>query len=101
MSMFRTLSAVTATAAIAVAVAPIAHAQAITGAGSTFAQPIYGKWADESKAQTGISLNYQGVGSGAGQKLVLARTVDFGASDAPMPADKLASGKLLAITSIP
>ncbi len=100
MSMFRTLSAVTATAAIAVAFAPIAHAQAITGAGSTFAQPIYGKWADESKAQTGISLNYQGVGSGAGQKLVLARTVDFGASDAPMPADKLASGKLLQFPTV-
>ena len=100
MSMFRTLSAVTATAAIAFAVVPAAHAQAITGAGSTFAQPIYGKWADESKAQTGISLNYQGVGSGAGQKLVVARTVDFGASDAPMPADKLASAKLLQFPAV-
>jgi phosphate transport system substrate-binding protein len=77
-----------------------AHAQAITGAGSTFAQPIYEAWADASKAATGISLNYQGVGSGAGQKLVIQRTVDFGASDAPMAADKLASAKLMQFPSV-
>ena len=77
-----------------------AHAQAITGAGSTFAQPIYEAWADASKASTGISLNYQGVGSGAGQKLVTQRTVDFGASDAPMAADKLASAKLMQFPAV-
>jgi len=75
-------------------------AQSLTGAGSTFAQPIYQKWADASKAATGISLNYQGNGSGAGQKLVIARTVDFGASDAPMSADKLASNKLLQFPTV-
>ena len=77
-----------------------ARAQAITGAGSTFAAPIYGAWEDASKATTGISLNYAGNGSGAGQKLVTQRTVDFGGSDAPMPADKLASAKLLQFPSV-
>ena len=77
-----------------------ARAQAITGAGSTFAQPIYQAWADASKAATGVSLNYQGVGSGAGQKLVTQRTVDFGASDAPMAADKLASAKLIQFPAV-
>ncbi len=76
------------------------HAQAITGAGSTFAQPIYQAWADASKAVTGVSLNYQGVGSGAGQKLVTQRTVDFGASDAPVAADKLASSKLMQFPAV-
>jgi phosphate transport system substrate-binding protein len=80
--------------------APVAHAQSITGAGSTFAQPIYGAWADASKAATGIALNYQGVGSGAGQKLVTQRTVDFGASDAPMADDKLQAAKLLQFPAV-
>ena len=77
-----------------------AEAQSITGAGSTFAQPIYGAWADASKAATGVTLNYQGVGSGAGQKLVTQRTVDFGASDAPMPAEKLTAAKLLQFPTV-
>ena len=84
----------------AMTAACVAHAQAITGAGSTFAQPIYQAWADASKAATGITLNYQGVGSGAGQKLATQRTVDFGASDAPMAADKLASAKLMQFPAV-
>ena len=80
--------------------AQTAGAQSITGAGSTFAQPIYGAWADASKATLGVTLNYQGVGSGAGQKLVTQRTVDFGASDAPVPADKLAAAKLLQFPTV-
>jgi len=91
----------TSLAMLAIAVAPgLAHAQAITGAGSTFAQPIYEAWADASKAAIGVSLNYQGVGSGAGQKLVIQRTVDFGASDAPMGSDKLASAKLMQFPAV-
>jgi phosphate transport system substrate-binding protein len=77
-----------------------AAAQEITGAGSTLAQPVYGKWADLSHAGTGVSLNYQGVGSGAGQELVMRRTVDFGASDAPMPAAKLTQNKLLQFPTV-
>jgi phosphate transport system substrate-binding protein len=81
-------------------IAASAGAQTITGAGSTFAQPVYGAWADASKAVTGIDLNYQGVGSGAGQKLVIQRTVDFGASDAPMDSAKLASAKLMQFPTV-
>jgi phosphate transport system substrate-binding protein len=83
-----------------VSTAATAQAQAITGAGSTFAQPIYEAWADASKATTGVTLNYQGVGSGAGQKLVIQRTVDFGASDAPMESAKLASAKLMQFPAV-
>jgi phosphate transport system substrate-binding protein len=77
-----------------------ARAEQITGAGSTLAQPVYGKWADASASATGITLNYQGVGSGAGQKLIMERTVDFGASDAPMPAAKLKQNKLLQFPTV-
>jgi phosphate transport system substrate-binding protein len=83
-----------------VSTAATAQAQAITGAGSTFAQPIYEAWADASKTVTGVTLNYQGVGSGAGQKLVIQRTVDFGASDAPMESAKLASAKLMQFPAV-
>jgi phosphate transport system substrate-binding protein len=77
-----------------------AAAQSITGAGSTFAQPIYGAWAEASHAATGVTLNYQGVGSGTGQKYVTQRTVDFGASDAPMAPEKLTSAKLLQFPTV-
>ncbi len=80
--------------------APPARAQAITGAGSTFAAPIYGKWAEASHAATGVTLNYQAIGSGAGQNQVFNRTVDFGASDAPVPADKLASNSLIQFPAV-
>jgi phosphate transport system substrate-binding protein len=82
------------------AMSAAAWAEQITGAGSTLAQPIYEKWADASKAATGVSLNYQGVGSGAGQKLIFARTVDFGASDAPVPAAKLTENKLMQLPTV-
>ncbi len=86
--------------AAALLLAGAAHAQSITGAGSTFAQPIYGAWAEASKAAIGVTLNYQGVGSGAGQKLVTQRTVDFGASDAPMAPAKLVAGELLQFPTV-
>ena len=85
-------------AALLLTAAPVlahqAHAADITGAGSGFAAPIYQAWGDGAKSATGIALNYQSVGSSAGQNLVTARTVDFGASDAPMADDKLASANL-------
>lgn len=60
----------------------------ITGAGATFPYPIYAKWADAYRKQTGVGMNYQSIGSGGGIKQITARTVDFGASDMPMkPAD--------------
>ena len=80
-------------AACVVAVASIATAPAraadISGAGATFPYPIYSKWADAYKKETGNGLNYQSIGSGAGIKQILAKTVTFGASDAPLKEEKL------------
>lgn len=66
----------------------------ITGAGSSFAYPIISKWAADYKRETGVEVNYQSVGSGAGIKQIIAKTVDFGASDDPMKADELAKNGL-------
>src|SRR6516225_6714292 len=61
----------------------------ISGAGATFPYPIYAKWADAYKKETGVSLNYQSIGSGGGIKQIVANTVTFGASDMPLNADQL------------
>ena len=74
-----------------------AQAQPITGAGATFPAPVYAKWAEAAKAATGIELNYQAIGSGGGQNQILNRTVDFGASDAPMDPAKLAKRQAAAV----
>lgn len=65
----------------AIALASVAQAFTITGAGATFPQPVYAKWAEAYKAATGNEVNYQGIGSGGGIKQIKANTVDFGASD--------------------
>lgn len=61
-----------------------AKAADISGAGASFPTPIYAKWADAYKKQTGIGLNYQSIGSGGGIKQIQAKTVTFGATDAPL-----------------
>jgi phosphate transport system substrate-binding protein len=77
----------------AVALAGAAQAADISGAGATFPYPIYSKWADAYKTQTGIGLNYQSIGSGGGIKQIKAKTVTFGASDMPLkPEDLKAAG---------
>lgn len=80
--------------------ASVANAQQITGAGATFPAPVYTKWGEAAKAAAGIELNYQAIGSGGGQNQILNRTVDFGASDAPMDPAKLESGKLLQFPTV-
>src|SRR5450755_3178729 len=82
--VFMKLALAPAALAIVCAVALPASAQQITGAGATFPAPVYTKWGEAAKAATGIELNYQAIGSGGGQNQILNRTVDFGASDAPM-----------------
>jgi phosphate transport system substrate-binding protein len=75
----------------------------INGAGATFPYPIYSKWFDEyAKIDPSVRFNYQSIGSGGGQKQILAQTVDFGASDGPMSDDNLAKapGKLLHIPTV-
>ncbi len=83
------VSRILASAALASAVlASNAFAAEITGAGATFPYPIYAKWADAYRKNTGTGLNYQSIGSGGGIKQITAKTVDFGASDMPLkPAD--------------
>jgi phosphate transport system substrate-binding protein len=76
------------TAAIACA-ATLAHAADISGAGATFPYPIYSKWADTYKKETGNGLNYQSIGSGGGIKQIQAKTVTFGATDAPLKGEDL------------
>ena len=66
-----------------------ACSQSLTGAGATFPYPIYSKWFDAYKQKTGVEINYQSIGSGAGIQQVKAATVDFGASDAALSNDRL------------
>jgi phosphate transport system substrate-binding protein len=83
--------------AAAGALLPAGAAQAtdISGAGATFPYPIYSKWADAYKQQTGIGLNYQSIGSGGGIKQIKAKTVTFGASDMPLKPDELSASGLV------
>jgi phosphate transport system substrate-binding protein len=78
----------------AVALSTPASAVEISGAGATFPYPIYAKWAEAYKAKTGVSLNYQSIGSGGGIKQINAKTVDFGASDMPLKPEDLEKADL-------
>src|SRR5712664_3854493 len=90
--------------AIAFGLSATASAQMmINGAGATFPYPIYSKWFDAyAKVDPSVRFNYQSIGSGGGQKQILSRTVDFGASDGPMSDDNLAKapGKILHIPTV-
>ena len=66
-----------------------AQAADLSGAGATFPAPVYAKWAETYKAQTGVGLNYQAIGSGGGIKQITAKTVQFGASDKPLKPEQL------------
>jgi phosphate transport system substrate-binding protein len=70
--------------------AGLAGAQDVTGAGASFPAPLYAKWASDYHKATGVKVNYQSVGSGAGIKQIEAKTVDFGASDMPLKDEELA-----------
>lgn len=77
-----------------------AHAQEVTGAGASFPAPLYSKWASDYNKATGVRINYQSVGSGAGRRQIEAKTVDFGASDAPLKDDELAKNGLLQFPTV-
>ena len=85
----------TIVAAGLVAASTSAFAADITGAGATFPFPIYSKWADAYKKETGNGLNYQSIGSGGGIKQIEAKTVTFGATDMPLKVDQLAKDGLI------
>jgi len=88
-------------AAAALATSSIAAlALDISGAGATFPYPIYAKWADTYKKETGVGLNYQSIGSGGGIKQIQAKTVTFGASDMPLKAADLAKSGLIQFPTV-
>ena len=97
MKLFRTL-----TAAGVIAAAAIAPALAvdISGAGATFPYPIYAKWADAYKKETGAGLNYQSIGSGGGIKQIQAKTVTFGATDMPLKPEELSKAGLVQFPTV-
>ncbi|MEW6714054.1 MAG: phosphate ABC transporter substrate-binding protein PstS [Nitrospirota bacterium] len=78
-----------------------AHAaETLNGAGATFPYPVYSAWAYDYNKITGVQLNYQSIGSGGGVKQIAARTVDFGASDAPMTPEELQKDSLLQFPAV-
>lgn len=83
-------SLVTSLTALAAILSTTSMAQEVTGAGATFPAPIYSKWAADYNKATGVKINYQSIGSGAGIKQIDSKTVDFGASDMPQTDDVLA-----------
>jgi phosphate transport system substrate-binding protein len=78
----------------------LAMAQDVTGAGASFPAPLYSKWAADYNRATGVKINYQSVGSGAGLRQIEAKTVDFGASDAPLKDDELAKKGLVQFPTV-
>jgi phosphate transport system substrate-binding protein len=96
MKLMQTVFAGVAGALFAIA----AQAADITGAGSTFAAPIYTKWADAYQKSGGGKVNYQGIGSSGGVKQIVAKTVDFAGSDAPMKDDELAKEGLFQFPTV-
>ena len=96
-----TLRSLTGAAALAgAAIAIPAAAADITGAGATFPYPIYAKWADAYRKETGVGLNYQSIGSGGGIKQITAKTVDFGASDMPLKPEELDKNGLMQFPTV-
>jgi phosphate transport system substrate-binding protein len=98
MNLFQIRSALVATTLGAFAAA--SFAQDVTGAGASFPAPLYAKWADAYNKATGVRMNYQSVGSGAGMNQIRAKTVDFGASDAPLKDDQLAKDGLVQFPTV-
>ena len=88
--MFFSIRPATTIGAAALVFAGLAPAQEVTGAGASFPAPLYSKWASDYNKSTGVKVNYQSVGSGAGIKQIDAKTVDFGASDMPQKDEDLA-----------
>lgn len=82
------------------AMALSAQAVNVTGAGASFPYPIYAKWAAAYNKETGKQVNYQSIGSGGGQQQIIAKTVDFGASDDPMKGEALEKDNLLQFPAV-
>ena len=96
----RPMKTLVAVGVIATATFGIAAAANISGAGATFPYPVYAKWADAYKKETGVSMNYQSIGSGGGIKQIQAKTVSFGATDMPLKGDELAKSGLIQFPTV-
>lgn len=83
-----------------VSFASLSSAQGVTGAGASFPAPLYFKWASDYNKATGVKINYQSVGSGAGIKQIDSKTVDFGASDMPLKDDELDKKSLVQFPTV-
>jgi phosphate transport system substrate-binding protein len=92
--------ALVAASVIGIFAGSAAHAVDITGAGATFPFPIYSKWAEAYKKETNIGLNYQSIGSGGGIRQIRAKTVDFGATDAPIKGEELTRDNMLQFPTV-
>ena len=84
MKLMRTTLTSVIAAALSMTALSAQATTSLTGAGATFPAPVYAKWADSYQKETGNKVNYQGIGSSGGVKQIIANTVDFGASDAPL-----------------
>lgn len=93
-----TLIALSSIAALTVSLP--AYSQDVTGAGASFPAPLYSKWASDYNKATGVKINYQSVGSGAGIKQIDAKTVDFGASDMPLKDEELKAKGLVQFPTV-
>lgn len=98
--MRMTATLVAAAGLVAALATGAASAADISGAGATFPYPIYSKWADAYKKETGNGMNYQSIGSGGGIKQILAKTVTFGASDLPLTAEQLDKDGLIQFPTV-
>src|SRR4051812_46028460 len=87
-------------AAAIVGVAPLANGAEITGAGASFPAPVYAKWAEAYQKATGNRINYQSIGSSGGIRQIQGKTVDFGASDAPLKPEDLAKDGLIQFPTV-
>ncbi|CDH30181.1 high-affinity phosphate transport protein (ABC superfamily, peri_bind) [Xenorhabdus bovienii str. Jollieti] len=100
MKPMRTTVASIMAAALAMTSLSSFAASSLTGAGATFPAPVYTKWADSYQKETGNKINYQGIGSSGGVKQIIAHTVDFGASDAPLSHEKLEADGLFQFPTV-
>jgi phosphate transport system substrate-binding protein len=96
----KTILKLTIIAALILSFTHVNAAEKLNGAGATFPYPVYSAWAYEYNKITGVQINYQSIGSGGGVKQIEARTVDFGASDAPMEPEELQKNKLLQFPAV-
>jgi phosphate transport system substrate-binding protein len=98
--MLKTIMAMAAGATLALSAAGAGQAADLSGAGATFPAPVYAKWAETYKAQSGTAVNYQAIGSGGGIKQIKAKTVEFGATDKPLNINDLNAAGLFQFPTV-